>query len=77
MIFNPHKLGIHKVLKYIPLNAIFDAPYKRALKRAINIADLRTIAKSRAHKVSHCPRMCVLWAQLVLPRVGIEVSLQH
>ena len=54
MIFNPHKLGIHKVLKYVPLNAIFDAPYKRALKRAVNIADLRTIAKSRAHKVSLC-----------------------
>ncbi|KAI2509581.1 Conserved region in glutamate synthase [Fragilaria crotonensis] len=51
MIFNPHKFGIHKVLKYIPLNAIFDAPYKRALKRAVNIADLRTIAKSRAHKM--------------------------
>ena len=52
MIFNPHKLGIHKVLKHIPLNAIFDAPYKAAVKRAVNIADLRTIAKSRAHKVS-------------------------
>jgi L-lactate dehydrogenase (cytochrome) len=55
MIFNPHKLGIHKVLKYIPLNAVFDAPYKAAVKRAVNIADLRTIAKSRAHKVSVCP----------------------
>jgi L-lactate dehydrogenase (cytochrome) len=52
MIFNPHKLGVHKVLKHIPLNAIFDAPYKAAVKRAVNIADLRTIAKSRAHKVS-------------------------
>lgn len=51
MIFNPHKLGVHKVLKHIPLNAIFDAPYKRALKKAVNIADLRLIAKSRAHKV--------------------------
>jgi hypothetical protein len=40
------------VLKHIPLNAIFDAPYKAAVKKAINIADLRTIAKSRAHKVS-------------------------
>jgi hypothetical protein len=52
MLFNPHKLGVHKVLKHIPLNAIFDAPYKRALKKAVNIADLRIIAKSRAHKVS-------------------------
>ena len=52
MIFNPHKLGVHKVLKHVPLNAVFDAPYKRALKRAVNIADLRLIAKSRAHKVS-------------------------
>jgi hypothetical protein len=51
MIFNPHKLGIHKVLQHIPLNAIFDAPYQRALKKAVNIADLRIIAKSRAHKV--------------------------
>jgi L-lactate dehydrogenase (cytochrome) len=51
MIFNPHKLGVHKVLQHIPLNAIFDAPYKRAVKKAVNIADLRLIAKSRAHKV--------------------------
>jgi hypothetical protein len=52
MMFNPHKLGVHKVLKHIPLNALFDIPYKRALKKAVNIADLRVIAKSRAHKVS-------------------------
>ena len=35
--------------------ALFDAPYKAAVKRAVNIADLCTIAKSRrlrAHKVS-------------------------
>lgn len=51
MIFNPHKLGVHKVLQHIPLNAIFDAPYQAALKKAVNIADLRVIAKSRAHKV--------------------------
>jgi hypothetical protein len=51
MIFNPHKLGLHKVLKHIPLAAVFDAPYKAALKRAVNIADLRLIGKSRAHKV--------------------------
>jgi L-lactate dehydrogenase (cytochrome) len=51
MIPNPHKLGVHKVLKHIPLNALFDAPYKRAVKKAVNIADLRLIAKSRAHKM--------------------------
>lgn len=51
MIFNPHKLGIHKILQHIPLNAIFDAPYKRQVARAVNIADLRLIAKNRAHKV--------------------------
>lgn len=51
MVFNPHKLGVHKVLKHIPLNAVFDAPYKRRLAKAVNIADLRLIAKSRAHKV--------------------------
>lgn len=51
MLFNPHKLGMHKVLKHIPLGAVFDAPYKAALKKAVNIADLRLIAKSRAHKV--------------------------
>jgi hypothetical protein len=52
MMFNPHKLGIHKVLSKIPLNALFDAPHKASLKRAVNIADLRLIAKARAHKVS-------------------------
>ncbi len=51
MLFNPHKLGVHKVLQHIPLNALFDAPYQAALKKAVNIADLRLIAKSRAHKV--------------------------
>lgn len=50
-MFNPHKLGIHKILSKIPLNAIFDAPYKARLRKAVNIADLRLIAKSRAHKV--------------------------
>ncbi len=45
---NPHKLGVHKVLQHIPLNALFDAPYQAALKKAVNIADLRLIAKSRA-----------------------------
>uniref|UniRef100_A0A6U9YWH2 FMN hydroxy acid dehydrogenase domain-containing protein n=1 Tax=Pseudo-nitzschia australis TaxID=44445 RepID=A0A6U9YWH2_9STRA len=51
MLFNPHKLGVHKVLQHIPLNALFDAPYKRALAKAVNIADLRTIAKARSHKM--------------------------
>lgn len=51
MIFNPHKLGIHNLLKHIPLNAVFDAPYKARLRRAVNIADLRIIAQARSHKV--------------------------
>lgn len=51
MIFNPHKLGVHKFLQHIPLGAVFDAPYKRRLAKAVNIADLRLIAKSRAHKM--------------------------
>jgi len=48
----PHKLGVHKILKHIPLNAIFDVPSKRRLAKAVNIADLRLCAKARAHKVS-------------------------
>jgi len=52
MIPNPHKLGVHKLLKHIPLNAIFDAPAKARLRKAVNIADLRLCAKQRAHKVS-------------------------
>lgn len=47
----PHKLGVHKILKHIPLNAIFDAPSKRRLAKAVNIADLRLCAKARAHKM--------------------------
>ena len=52
MIFNPHALGVHKLLKHIPLNALFDAPYKARLRKAVNIADLRLIGKARSHKVS-------------------------
>ena len=52
MVLNPHKLGVHKLLKHIPLNAIFDAPSKARLRKAVNIADLRLCAKQRAHKVS-------------------------
>jgi len=51
MVINPHKLGVHKLLKHIPLNAIFDAPSKARLRKAVNIADLRLCAKQRAHKV--------------------------
>ena len=59
MIFNPHKLGVHKVLQHIPLGPVFDAPYKRMLKKAVNIADLRAIAKARSHKVCFSSReMC-------------------
>ena len=51
MAITPHGLGVHKVLKYIPLNKIFDYPSKRRLAKAVNIADLRLCAKARAHKV--------------------------
>jgi hypothetical protein len=57
MIFNPHKYGVHKFLEKIPLGAVFDAPYKARLKKAVNIADLRLIAKSRAHKVNKKEKM--------------------
>jgi len=53
MTITPHKLGVHKILKYIPLNAIFDAPSKARLRKAVNIADLRLCAKARAHKVCY------------------------
>ena len=54
-MINPHKLGVHKVLQHIPLNALFDAPSKARLRKAVNIADLRLCAKQRAHKVSFVP----------------------
>lgn len=38
-------------MKHIPLNTIFDAPSKRRLAKAVNIADLRLCAKARAHKM--------------------------
>jgi len=69
MIFNPHKLGVHKVLQHIPLNALFDAPYKRRLAKAVNIADLRAIAKSRAHKVRFCVLISCYYFLGVLPIV--------
>ena len=53
MLFNPHKvLRIHKLLQHIPLNRIFDYPYQKALSatnKVVNIADLRALAKRRAH----------------------------
>eukprot|EP00934_Nitzschia_sp_Nitz4_P004601 Nitzschia sp. Nitz4//scaffold8_size234185//176411//177769//NITZ4_001284-RA/size234185-augustus-gene-0.248-mRNA-1//1//CDS//3329559887//4591//frame0 len=51
MVFNPHKLGVHKVLQHVPLNTLLNAPYQAAVKKAVNIADLRRIAQSRAHKM--------------------------
>jgi hypothetical protein len=51
MIVNPHKLGVHKILKHIPLNGVLDAQHQAKLRKAVNIADLRLIAKSRAHEV--------------------------
>jgi len=50
MIFNPHKLGLHKILQHIPLSRILDARHQAKLRKAVNIADLRRIAKGRAHK---------------------------
>ena len=47
-----HKMGLHKVLSKVPLvSKILEAPYKRNLKNAVNIADLRLCAKARAHKM--------------------------
>jgi hypothetical protein len=66
MLFNPHKLGIHKILKYIPLGAVFDAPHKAALKRAVNIADLRLIAKARAHKVWNSTVLSLVFKVIVV-----------
>ena len=54
MSITPHSLGVHKILKHIPLNVIFDAPAKRRLAKAVNIANLRLCAKARAHKVRGC-----------------------
>ncbi len=65
MVINPHKLGVHKVLGKIPLNALFDAPSKARLRKAVNIADLRLCAKQRAHKVSNNFMYCVYLLLLV------------
>lgn len=52
MIFNPHKvLSIHKLLRHVPLNALLDRPYQRAVRKAVNIADLRRVAQQRAHRM--------------------------
>lgn len=51
MLFDPHRLGVHKVLQHVPLNALLDRPFQAAVQRAVNIADLRKIASRRAHKM--------------------------
>jgi len=51
MAITPHTLGVHKILKHIPLNALFNYPSKQRLAKAVNIADLRLCAKARAHKM--------------------------
>ena len=38
---NPHKLGVHKLIKHISLNALFDSTVKARLHKAVNIANLR------------------------------------
>ncbi|CAB9513575.1 Peroxisomal (S)-2-hydroxy-acid oxidase [Seminavis robusta] len=52
MIFNPHKLGVHKVLQYIPwMGRLLDIQHQARVRQAVNIADLRNIARGRAHKM--------------------------
>mmetsp|Transcript_16087 Transcript_16087/g.30623 ORF Transcript_16087/g.30623 Transcript_16087/m.30623 type:complete len:98 (-) Transcript_16087:507-800(-) len=55
MLFSPHKLGLHKVLQYIPLGAVLDAPFEaavqKAVQKAVNIAHLRVIAQQRSHRM--------------------------
>jgi len=47
-----HKLGLHKVLSKVPMvHSILNAPFKSMVKDAVNIADLRDIAKLRSHKM--------------------------
>jgi len=47
-----HRMGVDKVLGKVPfVGSILDAPYKRMLRKAVNIADLRKIAKLRAHRM--------------------------
>lgn len=53
MLFNPHKLGVHKILKHVPLSVsrILDVRHQRNVRKAVNIADLRRIAQQRSHKM--------------------------
>jgi L-lactate dehydrogenase (cytochrome) len=48
-----HKLGLHKVLsKANPVvSRALNLPYARGVDNAVNIADLRLVAKRRAHKM--------------------------
>ena len=51
MLFNPHKLGIHKLLQFVPINRLLDRKYQNLVARCVNISDLRNVAKLRAHKM--------------------------
>lgn len=52
MLFNPHKVGLHRVLRHIPLvGRLLDARHQARLRRAVNLADLRQIARDRAHRM--------------------------
>ena len=52
MVFNPHKLGFHKVLKHLGIvGRVLDRGHQTRLKRAVNIADLRLVAKQRSHRM--------------------------
>ena len=49
---SPHSLGVHRLLSPLkPLRQLLDYPPQRRLAAAINIADLRQCASSRAHKM--------------------------
>ena len=48
----PHSLGVHRLLAPLrPLARVLDVPSQRRLAAAVNIADLRSCAAQRAHKM--------------------------
>lgn len=53
MLFNPHKLGVHKVLRPIakPVARLLDAAHQANVGRAVNIGDLRAVARRRSHRM--------------------------
>jgi hypothetical protein len=48
-----HRLGVHKVLSQVPLvGKTLNYSFALGVKNAVNTADLRLVAKSRAHKMA-------------------------